>query len=104
MLWICMHWHASLHGGAAPALLTNVVGMPELEEAVAAALDSVYRAWVPLDIHAVDADRRCLKVPAVKHTYSDLPALPGDETSFRNVHLQAACRGIQYGFHTHAQT
>ena len=69
-----LHGHASFHGGCAPALLANVVGIAELEAAVAAALDSVYRACVPLDVHALDAARRSLKVVAVKHTYSSHPA------------------------------
>ena len=72
-----LHFHAAIHGGAAPALLANVVGIAELETAVAAALDSVYEASVPLDVHAIDAARRTLKVAAVKYTY--LPAPSGDD-------------------------
>ena len=98
------HFHASFHGGSVPALLANVVGIAELEAAVAAALDSVYRAWVPLDVHALDAARRSLKVVAVKHTYSNVPAPPCDEESLQKFQREACFRGLQYGFHTHAQT
>ena len=93
-----------MHGGSVPALLANVVGIAELEAAVAAALDSVYRAWVPLDVHALDAARRSLKVVAVKHTYSNVPAPPCDEESLQKFQREACFRGLQYGFHTHAQT
>ena len=99
-----LHGHASFHGGCATALLANVVGIAELEAAVAAALDSVYRACVPLDVHALDAARRSLKVVAVKHTYSSHPAPPCDEESLRAFQCEASFRGIQLGFHTHAQT
>ena len=99
-----LHWHASVHGGATPALLANVVGIPDLELVIANALDTVYRAWVPLDVHAVDAARRCLKIVGVKQTYSGLPTQPSDATSMTAFLREASLRGIQYGFHTHTQT
>ena len=99
-----LHFHASIHGGAAPALLSNVVGVDGLEAAVCAALNSVYTAAVPLDVHALDAARRTLKVNGVKYTYLDAPALHGDDSSFDAFLRGAAFRGVSYGFHTHAQT
>ena len=56
------------------------------------------------DVHALDAARRSLKVVAVKHTYSNVPAPPCDEESLQKFQREACFRGLQYGFHTHAQT
>ena len=99
-----LHFHASIHGGAAPALLANVVGITELEVAVAAALDSVYQAQAPMNLHAIDAARRCLKESGVKCTYFDAPHLEGNAASLHAFKCQSSFRALQYGFHTHAQT
>ena len=63
-----MHWHACINGGTAPALLSHVAGHKELERRVCDALDSMFKAHVPLDVHAVDIARKTLKVKMVRHT------------------------------------
>ena len=63
-----MHFHACINGGSSPALLSHVAGHKELEGLVCDALDSMFKAHVPLEIHAVDIARKALKVKMVRHT------------------------------------
>ena len=64
-----LHFHASIYGGAAPALLANVAGHPELEALVMQALDSMYSAEADLDLHALDVARKQLNVRMVRHSF-----------------------------------
>ena len=61
-----LHFHASIYGGAAPALLANVAGHAELEALVVQALDSMYSAEADLDLHALDVARKQLNVRMVR--------------------------------------
>ena len=79
-----LHFHASIHGGACPALLSNVAGIPELEAAVTAALDSMYHAAVPLNVHALDCARRVLRVRGVRCTFLPSPKTPRTPTITRS--------------------
>jgi len=92
-----------IHGGASPALLSDVVGYPRLEHAVCQALDSVYKAWVPLDMHAVDVARRLLRCPAPKHTYHQPTILP-DDVNCASFDRQASAVALHTGFHSHMAT
>lgn len=62
-----MHLHGCIHGGTPPALLSHVAGHEKLERLVCEALDSMFSAHVPIEIHAVDAARKALKVNKVHH-------------------------------------
>ena len=99
-----LHFHASLHGGACPALLGNVVGIQRLEAAVTAALDSMYTASVPLDVHAIDSARRALRVRGVRCTFLPSPAIPRNEHDHKKFLLEATFRGILFGCHEHQDT
>ena len=98
-----LHRQACVHGGASPALLGDVVGHARLEKAVLAALDSVYKAWVPLDLHAVDVARRQLKCRGPKHTFAQ-PTPPADDATRDAFDRRAAAVALQSGFHTHQAT
>ena len=97
------HFHASVNGGASPALLADVVGYPALEKLVCQALDSIYSAHVPMDLHAVDTARRLLKCPPPKHTFYQTTELP-DDASCEAFERKAATVALHTGFHTHATT
>ena len=99
-----LHFHASVHGGACPALLANVAGIPELETAVTAALDSMYTASVPMDVHAIDCARRTLRVPGVRCTFLPSPTAPRNDDDLQKFFLEAAFRGILFGCHQHQDT
>ena len=98
-----LHFHAAVHGGLSPALLADVAGHPRLEQAVCRALDSMYKAWVPLDMHAVDVARRLMKCPAPKHTFYQ-PTIPSADEDGGAFDMHAASVALHTGFHIHQAT
>lgn len=78
------HGHAQFYGGIMPSMLADVAGHPQLESEAMAALDTVVRGELPLEIHAVViaqqqlrvAKRRCAAFPAV------LPETPDECEAF----------------------
>ena len=97
------HFHASVHGGPSPALLTDVLGSPALEKAVCQALDSIYKAYVSPEIHALDAARRFLKVPACKLSYFQQESMcTAEDVSLFDA--RAAITAVTTGLHSHAAT
>ena len=107
----CWHGHLSIVAAATPTLLSSVIGHGELESLVFAALDSMYVAEAPLDLHAVDAARRHLGVRAVKHQVFDCPRYESDAgvVSINGVELSAFNRAAVFsnlaaGFHCHCGT
>jgi len=98
-----LHFHAAVHGGPSPALLADVAGYPDLEKVVNRALDSIYCAEVPIELHAVDVARKLLKCPAPKHTFYQptITSSDGDTIAFDR---EAATIAMHTGFHTHAAT
>ena len=64
-----MHLHASLYGGASPALLAAVAGHESVERLVCAALDSMFVAEAPLNYHVLSVAREVLQTKVVRHSY-----------------------------------
>ncbi|CAK0807187.1 unnamed protein product [Prorocentrum cordatum] len=97
------HFHASVHAGATPELLADVAGFPALETVVCQALDTVYRAYVSPEIHALDLSRRLLRVPAAKLPYFQTRQVLSDADSL-SFDIGAAITAATTGFHQHAST
>ena len=91
------HFHCAVHAGASPALLADVAGFDTLEQAVYRALDSIYKAQVPPEVHALDIARRPLKVPAVKLSYIQNKGIStaAESTTFE---IGAAITAVTTGF------
>ena len=78
------HIHAQFYGGILPSMLADVAGHPKLEAEALAALDTVVRGELPLEIHAIViaqqqlhvAKRRCAAFPPV------LPETPDECHAF----------------------
>ena len=98
-----LHFHAAVHGGPSPALLADVAGYRRLETAVYRALDSIYRAEVPIELHAVDVARRLLKCPAPKHTFHQ-PTITECDADTLAFDREADSIALHTGFHSHAAT
>jgi hypothetical protein len=99
-----LHFHAAVHGGPSPALLADVAGHRRLEEAVYRALDSIYKAEVPVELHAVDVARRLLKCRAPKHTFHQPIIQSDDEDGSAAFDREAGSVGMHTGLHSHAGT
>ncbi|CAK0898089.1 unnamed protein product, partial [Prorocentrum cordatum] len=97
------HFHAGVIAGASPTLLADVAGYPRLEAAVHAALDSMYTAHVPADLHAIDVARRTLRIPAERQTFFQTTDTPTPE-AVREFHIDAAITALTTGLHSHAAT
>ncbi|CAK0867394.1 unnamed protein product [Prorocentrum cordatum] len=97
------HFHASVHAGASPALLADVAGFPALQALVCRAWDTVCRAYVSPEIHALDLARRLLRQPAAKLPYFQTRNVEGDAESL-SFDIGAAITAVTTGLHQHAST
>ncbi|CAK0798449.1 unnamed protein product [Prorocentrum cordatum] len=97
------NFHASVHAGASPALLADVAGFPALQALVCRALDTVCRAYVSPEIHALDLARRLLRQPAAKLPHFQTRSVECDAESL-SFDIGAAITAVTTGLHQHAST
>ena len=89
-----MHFHACIMGGTPPALLSNIAGHDTLQRLACQALDSMFTAHAPIELHVMQAARNKLKVKAVRHTY--LPTRDYDINSDQSPQCNAFVRAATH--------
>ncbi|EPZ36432.1 DNA helicase PIF1, ATP-dependent domain-containing protein [Rozella allomycis CSF55] len=65
-----LHAHCAVWGGLPPAFLQKIAAYPDIVNKVSLALDSMFSASLPEDIHIEGALRRALNIPPTRFAYT----------------------------------